>query len=107
MTDKNTDGKYPYTYACDYLRSASPWGKNGCVLSRSDTSQILKLIATAMCKNDEEIAKRLADTFLKYEPMIHIFVDDEPFIVPDNSIGFKIVHISGMKQAMWLQPKKA
>lgn len=101
-------GRYPYTHACDYIRTASPWGKSGCILSRSDASQIRQLISLALDMDDKEVAEKLADTFLKYEPMIYVFKTNDRFEkvdVPDNAIGYKVVTIAGMKQAHWLQPK--
>ena len=103
------DGRYPYTYACDYIRTASPYGDTGCILSRSDASQIRQLISLALDMDDKEVAEKLADTFLKYEPMIYVFKTNDRFEkvdVPDNAIGYKVVTIAGMRQAQWLQPIK-
>jgi hypothetical protein len=56
-----TDPRYPYTYACDYIRSATGHDEHGNLLSRSDASQIRKRIAEALGISDEELARKLAD----------------------------------------------
>ena len=106
MKRKETDSRYPYTYACDFLRSAAPWDEHGCTMSRSDASQVRQLMSLALGMDDKEVAERLADTFINYEPMIHVFENDkERFMPPENAISFKIVTIAGIKQAHWLQPR--
>ena len=64
------DTRYPYTYACDLLRSATEYTKNGCSLSRSDASKIRGLIAKIINMPDEELANKLADYYIKNEPEI-------------------------------------
>ena len=58
---KNSDSRYPYTYACDYLRQFGGVDAGGVRLSRSDASQIRQAIAKAIGMDDEELAKKLAD----------------------------------------------
>ncbi len=109
QTEHEKDSRYPYTYACDFIRTVSPWDDNGCILDRSDASNIIELMSLALDMNNETLAEELADTFLSYEPMIHVFKTDDRFEkvdVPDDAIGYKIVHVAGMKQAHWLQPKE-
>jgi hypothetical protein len=60
-----TDSRYPYTYACDYIRVLGPVDRSGVVLSRADASQIRSGIAKALGIDDEELAKKLADAQLK------------------------------------------
>jgi hypothetical protein len=60
-----TDSRYPYTYACDFIRAASPVNHEGVVLSRGDASQIRKHIAKALCMDDHELACKLADAELE------------------------------------------
>lgn len=55
------DSRYPYTYACDYIRQFGGYDKGGVRLSRSDASQIRTAIAKAIGMDDEELAKKLAD----------------------------------------------
>ena len=108
MKRKETDSRYPYTHACDFLRSAAPWDEGGCTMSRSDASQVRQLISLALGVDDKEVAERLADTFLNYEPKIYVFKTNDRFEkvdMPENAISFKIVTIAGMKQAHWLQPR--
>lgn len=61
------DSRYPYTYACDFIRSLGPVGKDGVVLSRSDASQIRTGIAKALGIDDKELAEKLADVQLANE----------------------------------------
>lgn len=55
------DSGYPYTYACDYIRSLAGYNKEGTKLSRSDASQIRSKIAEIIGMEDEELAESLAD----------------------------------------------
>ncbi|MCK4666824.1 hypothetical protein KAU33_08745 [Candidatus Dependentiae bacterium] len=104
--EKNSDSRYPYTYACDLIRNASPWDDNGCIISRATASQIRQIVSMSLGVDDKKVAEKLADMFLKYEPMIHVFNNDtERFEPPENIIAFKIVYIGGRKQAHWLQLK--
>ena len=61
------DSRYPYTYACDFIRAAGPVGSEGVVLSRSDASQIRQSIADALGMDDHELACKLADAQLVNE----------------------------------------
>lgn len=63
-----TDSRYPYTYACDFVRGLGPvqFG-TGVVLSRSDVSKILKGISEAIGMDNHELACKLADAFLKQQ----------------------------------------
>ena len=60
-----TDSRYPYTYACDYIRALGPVSSSGVVLSRSNASQIRSGIAEVLGIDDEELAKKLADAQLQ------------------------------------------
>ena len=62
-----TDSRYPYTYACDYIRSLGPLSREGVVLSRGDASQIRKGIAKALGMDDVVLAQKLADAQLANE----------------------------------------
>ncbi len=57
--------RYPYTYACDYLREAvgDDYGKG--LISRSAASHIRSTIAKALNLEDETVAMVLADEFKK------------------------------------------
>jgi hypothetical protein len=60
-----TDSRYPYTYACDYIRQFSPVRPGeGVVLGRSDASRIRQGVAVAIGMSDEKLAALLADRFL-------------------------------------------
>ena len=57
--------RYPYTYACDYLRmETKDHGQLECKMSRSDASRIQSIIADALGMPDEDLAKALADRFI-------------------------------------------
>lgn len=62
------DSRYPYTYACDYIRGLGPihFGE-GVVLSRGDCSQIIEGVARALQMTPEELNRKLADAFLKQQ----------------------------------------
>lgn len=62
-----TDSRYPYTYACDWIRMAGPVGSEGVVLSRFDASRIRTCIASALGMDDRELACKLADAQLTSE----------------------------------------
>ena len=62
MTD--SDPRYPYTYACDYIRAFGPVNSEGVVLSRADASQISEGVAQALGMDTEELACKLADAQL-------------------------------------------
>lgn len=57
------DSRYPYTYACDYLRGLAGYGEGGTKLSRSDASQVRQGIANALGIADDELARKLADYY--------------------------------------------
>jgi hypothetical protein len=61
------DSRYPYTYACDFVRAAGPVGSEGVVLSRSDASQICRSISNALGMENHELACKLADAQLVNE----------------------------------------
>ena len=66
----NQDTRYPYTYACDYIRSLAGYDGHGAKLSRSDASQIRHGIAEALKLDDAELAERLADYYKEHEERI-------------------------------------
>jgi hypothetical protein len=65
--NKETDSRYPYTYAADYLRMFGGYNSGGVALSRSDASQIRRALAEALGMDDAELAKKLADHYLADE----------------------------------------
>ena len=67
MPEETLDSRYPYTYACDFLRSLGPCNHSGVVLSRSDASTICEGIAKALGMDSRELACRLADHELALE----------------------------------------
>lgn len=65
-------GRYPYTYACDYLRTYGGYGKEGTNLSRSDASQIMQAIAAALGMDDHhELACKIADFYIENEEAVN------------------------------------
>lgn len=63
MKDKKEakDSRYPYTYACDFIRSLVDYNEHGTKLSRSDASNIRSTIAKIIGMDDEELACKLAN----------------------------------------------
>ena len=57
------DSRYPYTYACDFLRGLAGYGEGGTKLSRADASQVRSGIAEALGMADDELARKLADHY--------------------------------------------
>ncbi|MBU1173103.1 MAG: hypothetical protein KKD44_26365 [Proteobacteria bacterium] len=58
---KKNDSRYPYTYACDFIRSIAGYNQDGTKLSRSDASAIRSTIAEIAGINDTHLAILLAD----------------------------------------------
>jgi hypothetical protein len=67
---KSKDSRYPYTYACDYIRSLAGYGEQGTKIGRSDASTIMKGIAQVIGIDDEELACKLADYYKENEERI-------------------------------------
>lgn len=57
------DSRYPYTYACDLIRSFAGHNQGGTKISRADASQIRTGIAEAIRMDDDELARHLADHY--------------------------------------------
>lgn len=65
-----SDSRYPYTYACDYVRrSCTDFNESvGCAvttISRGQASQVMGAFEKVFGLSHEEMAKRLADQWLK------------------------------------------
>lgn len=65
-----SDSRYPYTYACDYLRAYGGADKGGVKMSRSEASAVREAVAKAIGMTDEELAKKLADYYNEHEEEI-------------------------------------
>ena len=61
--------RYPYTYACDYMRIAA-LGFGESSVSRADASAMRKAIAKAIGVDDEELARKIADYYITHEAEI-------------------------------------
>lgn len=59
-----SDGRYPYTYADDFIRSIPNITANGTKLSRSEASQIISKIAEIIGIDRVKIAEKLADYYM-------------------------------------------
>jgi len=57
------DTRYPYTYACDFIRGLAGYEEAGTKISRSDASKIRNGIAVALGIDDAELACKLADHY--------------------------------------------
>jgi hypothetical protein len=64
------DSRYPYTYACDLIRAFAGYNAEGTKLSRSDASKIRSKIAEILGIQDEDLAKELADYYMKHSQEI-------------------------------------
>ncbi len=64
---KNTDTRYPYTYAADFLRMkvGDDYGKG--LISRAAASQMISVTAKALGVESVEISKKLADAYIDEE----------------------------------------
>jgi hypothetical protein len=64
------DTRYPYTYSADLIREVAAEGKSGDFypnsLSRSEASSIRMMISSVLGMDDAEIARKLADHYLKH-----------------------------------------
>jgi hypothetical protein len=65
------DSRYPYTYACDLIRAMTGYDSEGnCKLNRSDASTLRGELANLLGITDEDLAKKMADHFLKHKESI-------------------------------------
>jgi hypothetical protein len=64
------DTRYPYTYACDLIRSAVGYNESGSKISRSDASKIRELFAKVTGLDDTYLADKLADYYIANEEEI-------------------------------------
>jgi hypothetical protein len=67
---KAADSRYPYTYACDFVRgfvTTHAEGIQGQVpeISRSQAARVMAAFEKLFGLSHEEMAKRLADAFLE------------------------------------------
>ena len=70
MTKEKVDTRYPYTYACDFMRAYGGAGSGGVKLSRADASKMREQIANALGMADGDLATKLADFYLANEEAI-------------------------------------
>lgn len=63
--NRDNDSRYPYTYACDYIREkvGDDYGKG--LISRAAASQTMHVIAESIGIEVEDVAKSLASMFLE------------------------------------------
>ncbi|RZI60660.1 MAG: hypothetical protein EOP14_00045 [Pseudomonas sp.] len=71
--DSKQSPRYPYTYACDYLRVkvddySEEVGMRVTTISRSQASQAIGAVAEAIGMPKEDLARKLADAFLSASP---------------------------------------
>ena len=55
------DGRYPHTYADDYIRGIAGYNQDGTKLSRSDAAHIIEAICEVAGQSTEEVYRALAD----------------------------------------------
>lgn len=72
---KQNDSRYPYTYACDFIRGLAGYAKGGLregtKLSRSDASSIRSGIAQALGIDDVDLARKLDDYYKAHQDEIN------------------------------------
>jgi tRNA(Ile2) C34 agmatinyltransferase TiaS len=61
MSENKEDTRYPYTYACDFVRTLGGYNKHGIKISRSDASEIISGIAKVIGMEDRKLYELLAD----------------------------------------------
>lgn len=64
-----SDGRYPYTYAADYIRMGVTDYDASCqmmlpTISRAQASLARKAVARALGMSDDELAAKLADQYI-------------------------------------------
>jgi hypothetical protein len=64
------DSRYPYTYACDFVRMKAGYGPEGLKMSRSEASIVRQEIAKAINMEDAKLAEALADHYLTNQQSI-------------------------------------
>jgi hypothetical protein len=64
------DSRYPFTYACDAIRSWAGYDKEGTKIDRFDASVIRDHIAKILNMTDFELAIKLADYYMAHEDEI-------------------------------------
>lgn len=67
---RTKDQRYPYTYACDLIRSLAGYEEKGTKISYADASNIRHRISSILEMSDEDVAKKLADYFLENEEIL-------------------------------------
>ena len=70
MFEPKVDTRYPYTHACDLIRSKGGYNEHGVALSRGNASQIRQLFADVLGINDRVLAELLADYYKVNEDKI-------------------------------------
>lgn len=60
----SNDSRYPYTYACDYIRELAGYSNGSIEFSRLDASKIRQGIADAIGMDDDKLARKLAEKYL-------------------------------------------
>lgn len=64
---KKIEGRYPYTYCADFIRSVGPQYGISPALSRADASHLKSEIARAIGMDEHEFASKIADAYMKRE----------------------------------------
>lgn len=56
-----SDNRYPYTYACDYIRGVAGYDKGGTKISRGDASNIISSLSKILDMDYKTLAGKTAD----------------------------------------------
>jgi len=65
IEEERQSSRYPYTFACDLIRTIVGCDEKGQKLSRSEASQIRKLFSEVTGTNDHDMAISLAEHYLE------------------------------------------
>jgi hypothetical protein len=62
-----SDSRYPYTYACDYIRGLASRSGMSTKIDRCDASKIISGVALVVGLSHEDLAIKLADYYKAHE----------------------------------------
>lgn len=62
--------RHPYTNACDLIRYVAGHDEHGTKLSRADASKVRMLFSKVLGIDDEELAIKLSEYFIKNEELL-------------------------------------
>jgi hypothetical protein len=70
IEDKKNSSRYPYTYACDFIRGMGGYDNKGIKMCRGDASIMIGKIGNILGMEEGELAKKLANYYIENEDAI-------------------------------------